>query len=241
MIDRYALKARLQPGLMALFPLLIGATALFGPGIKLPGILTAAAGAAGLTFLLGRLARNRGKQVEPALWKLWGGTPTTLLLRHTGPGNAVLRERWQKQLSTLTGKALPTLAGEQKDPESADAIYEAATRLLIGKTRDEKRFPFVYRDNVNYGFCRNLYGLKPVGIAFSLVALAASGYVLWQATKAKTELFLPVSYLVMASGSVAFWSLVVTPAWVRIPAMNYAQHLFEALEILKTQRAAKTK
>jgi len=239
MLDPYALKARLQPALLALFPLLVGTTALFGPNLELPGVLTAAAGAAGLTFLLGVLARNRGKKIEPALWTSWGGAPTTLLLRHDGPANSVLRDRWHKQLGSLTGKTLPTRSSEQKDPATANAVYEAATRLLIGQTRDPKQFPFLSRDNVQYGFCRNLYGLKPAGIAFSIMAACASGYVLWQSTQVKSSMYLPIFYFVAACGSATFWIFIVNRAWVRIPAMNYAQHLFETLEFLPPQDRAK--
>lgn len=230
LFDHYSFRARLQPAFLTLVPLVIGVLAWAQPGAKWVTALWSLLGAAGFTFFLANIARNRGKSIEPELWKSWGGAPTTQLLRHSGPANPVLRERWHKHLSKLLGKPFPTADEEQTSPTKADEIYEAATRLHIGKTRDAKKYPFVYRDNVNYGFCRNLYALRKVGISAAvmgfLVSLGAIGWVLKQG---KMD-YLPWGCAVVCAALLQWWIFTVNSEWVRVPAMNFALHLLDSTE-----------
>ena len=139
LFDHYSFRARLQPALFTLLPAAIGIFAWTGPGVKWQSALWTLFGTVGGTFFLGILARSLGKQIEPGLWQSWGGPPTTQLLRHSGSGNPVLRERWHKCLSKLLGQPLPTAEEEAADPVSADEAYRAGTKLLINKTRDVKK------------------------------------------------------------------------------------------------------
>lgn len=235
--DHYSFRARLQPAFLALVPVAVGVTAWAQPGAKWVTALWSLLGAAGFTFFLANVARNRGKSIEPKLWESWGGTPTTQLLRHRGEANPVLRERWHKQLAKLLGRPMPTPAEEAKDPADADALYEAGTKLLIGKTYNAKSYPFVYRDNVNYGFCRNLYGLRGLGISASIVgALVSAGAGVWFVAQGKAQL-LPWASVCICVAMLLWWVFTVTSTWVKVPAMNYAQHLFAAAERLPKTRS----
>src|SRR5581483_8369165 len=114
------------------------------------------------------LARNLGKNLEPNLWASWGGSPTTQLLRYRGPANPLMRERWHAVFSKLLGRPLPTLQEEVENPSAADAIYEAAVKLQISKTRDSRKYSLLLKENTYYGFCRNLLGLRPTGILIAV-------------------------------------------------------------------------
>jgi hypothetical protein len=177
---------------------------------------------AGFTFFLANVARNWGKSIEEKLRKSWGGFPATQLLRHSGPANPDLRERWYKQLSKLLGKPLPTAEEERQDPARADEVYEAVTRLLINKTQDLRIYPFIYRENVNYGFCRNLYPLRTLAIGIALLGLSVSicaGFWFLRAGE--------IDYFAWACAAVCgalllWWIFAVNSVWVKVPAMNYA-------------------
>ena len=41
------------------------------------------------------------------------------------------------------------------------------------------KFPLVYEENCNYGFRRNMFGLRPIGIAVSVIAAVALGLALF--------------------------------------------------------------
>jgi hypothetical protein len=139
--DHYSFRARLQPAFLALMPLAIGAIAWAQPGTKWVTSLWSLLAAAGFTFFLANVARNRGKSIEPKLWQSWGGAPTTQFLRHRGEANPVLRERWHQHLEKLLGRPMPTPTEELENPSAADALYEAGTKLLIRATYDAKAYP----------------------------------------------------------------------------------------------------
>jgi|GEM_PF-6053600 len=99
--------------------------------------------------------------------------------------------------------------------------------------------PFVYRDNVNYGICRNLYGLRGLGIGASVLgALVSVGAGFWFIAQEKAQL-LPWASAAACVAMFLWWIFTVTASWVKVPAMNYAQHLFAATEKLpKAQKTA---
>ena len=69
-----------------------------------------------------------------------------------------------KKLSELlNGTAIPTPQDEKRDPERADQVYDACVSCLIERTRDKTRFRLLFEENCNYGFRRNLWGMKPLG------------------------------------------------------------------------------
>src|SRR2546426_4811456 len=78
----------------------------------------------------------------------------------------------------MRGGKLPTAQQEADDPPAADVVYEACGAFLRDKTRDQKKFPLVFEENCNYGLRRNLWGMKPIGIAIATLGIAAVGVIL---------------------------------------------------------------
>ena len=225
--DVYSLRARTLPMFIALFPLATICAAWT------PGVLSLATGAAGATVLGGasffasQLARNAGKRREPYLWRLWGGSPTTQLLRHRDGGlNPHQKDRYHAILRRL-GEVVPTAQEEREDPRAADQRYDSCTRRLISLTRKQERFPLVFKENINFGFWRNLWALKPMGVTLALLALALCAAQVWP-----TGPF-PFAEPGLVGGGIdvailLVWIFWVSPDAVRIPAKAYAERLLEA-------------
>ncbi|MBP1313920.1 hypothetical protein [Herbaspirillum sp. 1130] len=156
--DPYERQARLIPALLVLASPAIMVIALYGEkATLLSGILSTLL-ACGLLFLLSDAARQLGKSKEKALWKKWGGTPTTQVLRHSDDTfDEVSKGRYHATLANAMGIQFPTKADEQADPSKADAIYASAGNLLRNATRDTKMFVLLFKDNISYGFRRNGY------------------------------------------------------------------------------------
>ena len=232
LFDHYSFRARLQPALLALLPAAVGIFAWTGPGVKWQSALWTLFGTAGGTFFLAILARNFGKKIEPALWQSWGGSPTTQLLRHSGTGNPVLRERWHKFLSKLLSRPMPTVEEELTNPMAADDVYNAGIKLLINKTRDVKKFHLIYKENVQYGYCRNLYAMRLMGATFSIlgvgVCLAAG---LWNLHVGVSKLY-PWVCLATEILFLVWWLSTIKADWVKVPAFAYADRLLESIENL---------
>lgn len=189
----------------------------------------------GLSMLVVQFGRDFGKRKEPALWESWGGPPTTQFLRHRNTKfNPLLRQRYHSCLRKLRPDLkIPSPEQEVRDPDGADQIYSATTRYLISETRDIKKFPLIFKENVNYGFRRNLWGLKPFGLAISTLGASACMLRLWLVYQSNQRISAET-----ASGSVInlalllVWLFWVTPSTVRITAEAYAERLLEACEKL---------
>ncbi len=238
LFDQYSLRARLQPALLTLLPAAIGVFAWAGPGVKWQSALWTLFGTAGGTCFLAIVARNFGKKIENGLWQSWGGSPTTQLLRHSGSANPVMRDRWHKSLAKLLGRPFPTAQEEAANPNSADDVYGAAARLQINKTHDTKKYPLVFKENMHYGFCRNLYAMRAIGITVAILGIVASCAAgIWSIQSGNPDVR-PWVCAVVCTLMFLLWVFVVKPSWVRVPAFAYAERLLESVE--NTTRAGKT-
>lgn len=233
--DSYTWRARVLPVFIVLLPVGIG-TAIWLPNLLLVERLVGALAAPfGLAMLLSQIGRDRGYRKQPALWNRWGGAPTTQLLRHRTVGsNPILLKRYHDKLRLLQPDLnIPSAEDETRDPDQADHVYAACVKFLISRTRDRSRFALLYKENVNYGFRRNLWGLKPFGLALSFLCLIAAIARFWFVRRIPSEvngelIFSAVLSLVL----IMFWTLWVTASWVRIPATAYAERLLECCEQL---------
>ncbi|WP_331452983.1 hypothetical protein [Streptomyces sp. SS162] len=189
--------------------------------------------ASGALALIDHIVRDKGRKVQGDLWDSWGGPPTTQALRHAGAVNQALLSRRHKQLSLLLEEQMPNRRQELRNPQKADEKYEMAVRYLIARTRDTSRFHLVFLENCHYGFRRNMYGMRAVGLVISLSVgagtlgtLAASLYdfVVWKSGFAVVSV---ISFLLFV-----FWWRVVNSAWVRSAANNYAERLLDSLDVL---------
>lgn len=231
--DSYTWRARVLPMFIVLWPIGI-ACGLWLPNLMLAArLIGAIAGPLGLAMLLSQLGRDLGLRKQRALWDGWGGSPTVQMLRHKNTNvNPVIRDRYHQRFSALRPDlTLPSDAEESANPAQADQIYEACVQYVIGQTRDHKRFPLLFKENVNYGFRRNLWGVKPIGITICVLGLIACVIRSWVTTNtpdftaAATAVALILIILI-------FWLFCVNARWVRITAEAYATRLLEACESL---------
>ena len=247
--DPYTFRARVQPALVAVLPIglmlfvflpeqPIFATAFFA-------ILSAAGG----TAVASQVGRDPGRKKEKALWESWGGPPTTRLLRHRRlPGDDALAPELRQQVEEWIGYSLPTKQEEDADPTQADMKYEQAVMSLITATRDTSKFSLVFAENVNYGFRRNLWGLKRIGapIAVALVLISWTLVVLtiwgrpwptpWWDILVDPDSTVVVRLVVAITDTAfaAFWLFWVKTSWVKIVAGAYAKRLMESVQTLRS-------
>jgi hypothetical protein len=236
--DEYELRARLRPALLVSLPLVLAMASWYSDcsGLK---ILLPFAAYCGLAGLLAQLGRDQGNKKEPWLFAQWDGKPTTQLLRHRESYlDASTKERYQRALEELVPDMhLPSREAEAGNPDDADAKYDSCVRLLREKTRDSKAFPLVFAENVNYGFRRNLWGMKPAGIALSAVALAGSCIAAVIKSKDGAPPLLPMLASFLSGLMLVWWIVRINPGWVCIPAFAYAERLLATCDILRAPDA----
>ena len=105
---------------------------------------------------------RRGKAREPQLFQAWGGKPSVAMLRH---GDRRLSSSDKGRYRAFLERSVPGLKlasprQEQRSREQADDGYQGATTWLLAQTRDRSKFELLFRENMNYGFRRNLWALR---------------------------------------------------------------------------------
>jgi len=181
----------------------------------------------GLFALVTQVGRDKGKLKEERLYESWGGKPTTVMLRHRdSPLDPAALTLLHDALAKATGVPTPSKRKEAGNPDTADKVYEEYVRYLRDSTRDREKYPRVFEELVNYGFRRNLWGLKPIGIVLAVIgSVAAIGATWWLQGNDRQ----PIAGAMAAINLVmlAAWIWWINPAWVRIAAQAYAERLIE--------------
>jgi hypothetical protein len=239
--DRYNREARLAPALLIALPAALMLLAWF-PALRTVGpALVAMLGFCGGIVWLSHLARDRGKALEPRLFAAWDGMPSIAMLRHRDTRlPAPLKARYKASLQKHLPEApFPSGEEEAKDPNVADAIYASAGAWLLSQTRDRVRFGLLFEENVNYGFRRNFWALKPAALLVGLASLLASAAaIVMEYFRAVAEPFTEVG---VATGLVAlyilFVALRVNTAWVRLAADAYGRQLLATCDMLPIKQA----
>lgn len=251
-LDRYNRQARLYPALLAFLPAILTLV------IRYPPLLTSNATATvmtlsiscGLLFLLTTVARSRGKIAERRLLKKWGGWPTTLWLRHSDTNlPPQTKARYHAALiKHVPGLNLPTADEERVNPiEVADNAYRSAVEWLKEYCRTHD-CPLVEKENAEYGFRRNLRGLRPLGVALTCVGLLATvAWSLFAAGLTVGDLLRPSTWHALAGHEISglllgtaalnlvalvFWLCVVRDSWVRQAGDQYARALLASCDRL---------
>jgi len=235
-MDAYDRRARLYPMVLVLLPAFLGIACWAPAGIEIPGLIGGTVVTMAVSAFLTQLARDQGKAREKELFRLWGGRPSDRALCYGGRvfADGTLARCHQKIMVLDPALRLPSSReSEKEDTKESRAAYGAASELLVARTRDKERFPLLFKENVSYGFRRNLWGMKRAGIVTSsLGACSCVGKMIALAMAGQ-----PIGTTPMIGGGVGvllllIWCVRVTPSWVRIPAEGYAKQLVEACESL---------
>lgn len=232
MPDTYTLKARVSPMFIVLFPFIL-LSALISPKTDTLQVVTGSAlFTIAFSILAAQFSRDSGKSKERNLWNSWGGAPTIQLLRHSNSEiNPIKRSRIHNKLQEILPELkMPSPKEEGENPQKADEIYEVCIGHLRTKTRDIKKYPLIFKENINYGFLRNLWGLKKYGILISLMGSLVSLYITFMRLKDSLISYESVVVLLINVGLFFFWIFWVNPKRVKLAAYAYAERLLEYCE-----------
>lgn len=243
--DAYSLRARLFPAIIAAAPALAALALLIS--WKSFG-LTDAIAALGMLVLLWAAAdfsRRRGRAIENGLYAEHGGMPSIVMFRRndttidTGSKN--------NYLTFLAGKvnaAAPPAEEEIADQAAADAFYGQCGNWLRQKTRDTKKFPILFGENITYGFRRNLLGVKVPALLLNIIIVAICSLLLWRTswnidTPAGSKALM---ILIVAAAHATYMLLAVNHSAVWDASRAYGRELVLSTEAFLTpiKPAAKT-
>jgi len=241
--DHYIISARFKPIFFTIVPAIVTVLAWFSDAkTVLGGLLTFLISFGIMAFLSGYVS-NRGNALQDRLYASWGGAPTTIIMRNTDSTlDPITKSRYRKCLaSKVNGLVFPEPGANTMEQHDEDKHYKSATNFLREYTRDKKKYPAIYRDNIAYGFSRNLLALKTEGLWLSGIALILNAYLVYRLTFAGETIILSIEsllkhyWLQFSSVLTSFimiivYSFVINIGYVRGRAFRYAKSLYEACE-----------
>lgn len=240
--DHYTINARFMPAFFSMLPFVLTMLA-WCPSSKsiLGGSLTILVSFGVMTFI-STLISNLGNMCQEKLFSTWGGAPTTAILRHRDQVlDRYTKRRYHKWLdSKIDGLNLPKAEDEVKDPSDSDLKYQSAINFLREYTRDKAKYPAVYRDNLAYGFARNLLAIRKFGLLITFICIFINLYLVWPifgvSELDEGEVILKDYLFGIGSGLASllfFFSylLVVNDSFMRERGFRYAKTLLESCEM----------
>lgn len=240
--DTYGLGARVKPAFLLVFPTVISIFVLYEPSRAWGNAaLTIALFFGILTFASNQMS-SKGNNIQDKLFMKWGGAATTIILRHSDHRlDRHTKDRYMDRLENL----IPNFQKISREQElhsliEADEMYKTASIFLRENTRDVKSYPLIFKENIAYGFSRNLYAFKYYGMAISILSLSASSLVVWfnhikESSLEQLDLLfsIPFSYIGLELILISFtlmWIFMINEKWVERRAFAYARALLAACE-----------
>ncbi len=232
--DTYNLRARIAPSIVVYLPIMFAVASWWPGDAKWPGLLAGVGISLAVGTLLSQLGRDLGKDKQKRLFLKWGGVPTTQLLSHRSSTlNPLTLVRCHDALRKLRPELrIPrTREEEAADLTAADAVYASCTDALRELSRDKTKYPLVFEENVNFGFRRNLWGMKPSAIVIAAASATACLAKVWQEMLKSTAVPpAPACFGVVGLILLVIWCVRITPSWVRTAAFEYANRLIGICE-----------
>lgn len=238
--DQYSLSARVRPALFIVLPIILTAYILFEPLRTLLGSLLGILLTCGVINFFSNQMSSKGNLLQDKLFTKWGGAPTTLILRHSNDQlDKYTKQRYRKKIESLVSNFKNVSErSEQSNPTDADQHYISAITYLRELTRDTQKYPLILKENMAYGFSRNLLAFKATAITIILISLLISLLIVFVNFKDKyvdisSLNLLPSQYYVLIILHLIFllfWCFMINESWVKVRAFAYAKRLLSSCE-----------
>lgn len=232
--DAYDRKARFVPGLLAMLPLLPAAAAYqVGAQHWTAAVVSDVGLGAVIAVALSHLSSAFGNRLQRRLWPDWPhDAPTNEWLQ---PGSkmtsAQQRQLWYEALREITGLDLAHATAAGPPRETTRAINDAVGRLrnMLWQAPEGERLRL---HNADYGFARNLTGLRLLWIPFSLGSMLSC----WAGFFWLDHALLWAVVSTIVAAAIVPIGLFVLPTYVRDKARHYAESFFAALMAFHSAR-----
>lgn len=226
--SHYERKARLLPGLLCVMTL-IPVGAAFGTPIA--NWIGLAATGLGLWAVCGvglsHLSSAAGNRFQEKLWPRWPYDAPTNRWLHPEDRTASTQ---QKRLVNAAIKRLTNLdieAAVDQGPEEVEAVLNDCVTRLRHRLRNSPHADRLDIHNADYGFARNLAGLRPLWLTF--LALSAAGCWIGYARFGTSFIWCAVSSIAALVGIVLTLGI---GRYVRVRSRHYTDSFFSAVQEL---------
>ncbi|QKJ23820.1 hypothetical protein [Poseidonibacter lekithochrous] len=242
LFDKYSFNARVKPAFFLVFPIVMSIFVWLEDSRTWGGASLTFIISFGIISFASSQMSTKGNILQERLFSKWGGAATTIIFRHSDDRlDKYTKERYMKKLEILIPNFISvSLEKERDEPADTDEMYRSASSYLREKTRDISVYPLVFKENISYGFSRNLRAFKSVGIFICILSLTINFYLIWNnyfkgLDKSFSESFttIPFEYIGLIMALICmliFWIFAITEKWVEIRAFAYARALLASCE-----------
>ncbi len=157
-----------------------------------------------------------------------------LLMPNSNLPNEV-RKRYYRKISTFEPEFRAFDTSEEKWNDNVSyELCESIVSWLCEKTRDKKTFHLVYEENINYGYYRNMWNLKILGIILNSIALVMIIINIWflrLETFRQSDATTMISIFLHLS-AIIFLCFCITKKSIEASAKRYAKALIGTIDII---------
>lgn len=149
------------------------------------------------------------------------------------PSSEYIHTSTKKRYYKFLSKKIDEFKICESDEEMKPCICTAVT-WLIAQTRNEKEFPLIYEENINFGFSYNLLGMKNYAIVLILSLLIIDAILLNLKINSKFNLTIPFEVIITAMAFCFFflliWIFIINKNLVFSCGRKYARALLAACD-----------
>lgn len=187
-----------------------------------------------LGVILTTIDRDFGKKIEKELWKKWEGCPMIILLNYN---NNLLDAQTKDKYHSILLKYLPmsqSIEFKMSTTMERNLIYQWWCMYLVKHIPHDRTNLLLYKETINYGFRRHLWGLKRQSINFTAILLIVNFlfqaiYKTFDLTKLPVNFYISELLLIIL---LLMWIFFINSDWVKTSALAYTKKLLERSEIL---------
>lgn len=221
--DHYERKARLLPAILCVLALLPASAALGGPFLEWVKLVLGGVGIGSIVAVgLSHMASAMGNRLQEKLWPRWPHDSPTNRWLHPDEHRTSTQQRelWYGAVKRLVGVDIgaAVAAGEEVEATINDAVF--ALRNLFWQRPEAERLRM---HNVDYGFARNLTGLRSIWVGFLLLSAASCWFAYFVIGRDALLWAIVSTLLTLVLLPIALW---VLPGYVRTKAKYYAESFF---------------
>jgi len=233
--DAYERKARFFPAFIVVLPIIVFVMSLnLGNEGWVMKLLVAGGAGSALVVALAQMASAAGNRFGDNFWKRRGGLPTVRWLRSSDTSHSSQqKQQWFMAIKKLTGLDIPAAVNTRSQEE--DAIITDAIRQLRYQFRGKPTAKMVEKHNEEYGFARNLAGLRWVMLGSSLISLVGCATA-WEFKHGSVIGCVFTGCLFIYAAIMFFW----LPNYVERAGDRYAESLFSVPSVTIASKSKKT-
>lgn len=149
------------------------------------------------------------------------------------PSNSALDTVTKQRYYKFLEEKVEGFCVHESDEEMKPMVATAVT-WLIAKTRDEKRFPLIHEENINFGFSYNLLGVRKFGVLLTILGLILNVSALY--LKLHEKLFFDFNADALIASTIIdllfliLWIKIVNKKLVQSCGKKYARALLSACD-----------